>query len=89
MPARLGMDGQACGLMGLGLGCFAFIVNLQRQRGGQLYLKVFVFILFRGIHFRPIIKIKPPIWFAFSSVFFVVTMSTYFNMLPLSRLEYE
>jgi len=38
---------------------------------------------------RPIIKINSPIWFAFSSVFFVVTMSTYFNMLPLPRLEYE
>ena len=39
--------------------------------------------------FRPIIKIKPPIWFAFSSVFFVVTMSIRNNMITLSRLEYE
>nr|WP_320013527.1 hypothetical protein [uncultured Desulfobacter sp.] len=41
------------------------------------------------IYVKPIIKIKPPIWFAFLSVFFVVTMSAYFNMRPLSRLEYE
>ena len=30
-----------------------------------------------------------PIWLAFQLVFFVVPKRTYFNMLPLTRLEYE
>ncbi len=35
------------------------------------------------------IKIKSPIWLVFYSIFFVAQMDTYFNMLPLTRLEDE